>query len=49
LTTLAGRRESNWQKAANAAKRAITSRLQLWDDVRDRIRDIEDQTRLPCG
>jgi hypothetical protein len=43
LTTLAGRRESNWQRAANAAKRAITSRLQLWDNVRDRIRDIDDQ------
>jgi hypothetical protein len=43
LTTLAGRRESNWQRAASAAKRAITSRLQLWDNVRDRIRDIDDQ------
>jgi hypothetical protein len=29
LTTLAGRRESNWQEATSAAKRAITSRIQL--------------------
>jgi Protein of unknown function (DUF3050) len=49
LTTLAGRRESNWQRAANAAKRAITSRLQLWDNVRDRIRNIDDKPRLACG
>jgi hypothetical protein len=33
LTTLAGQRESNWQKAASAAQRAIISRIQLWDNV----------------
>jgi Protein of unknown function (DUF3050) len=34
LTMLAGQRESNWQKAAGAAQRAIISRIQLWDSVR---------------
>ena len=34
LTCLAGRRESNWQAAATAAQRAITSRIKLWDSVR---------------
>jgi hypothetical protein len=34
LTTLAGRRESNWQRAAMAAQGAIANRIQLWDSVR---------------
>jgi hypothetical protein len=34
LTSLAGRRESNWQEATSAAQRAITSRIKLWDSVR---------------
>ena len=34
LTCLAGRRESNWQAAATAAQRALTSRIKLWDSVR---------------
>jgi hypothetical protein len=34
LTTLAGRREINWQEATCAAHRAIASRIQLWDCVR---------------
>jgi Protein of unknown function (DUF3050) len=34
LTTLAGRRQGNWQRAASAAQRAIASRIQLWDCVR---------------
>jgi len=33
LTTLAGQRASNWQEATSAAKRALTSRIQLWDSV----------------
>ena len=37
LTCLAGRRESNWQAAATAAQRAITSRIKLWDSVRTRL------------
>jgi hypothetical protein len=31
---LAGERESNWQKAASAAQRAITSRIRLWNSIR---------------
>jgi hypothetical protein len=41
LTSLAGQRESNWQEATSAAKRAITSRIQLWDSVRARLKDTK--------
>ena len=41
LTTLAGHRESNWQEATSAAKRAITSRIQLWDSVRIGLKETE--------
>jgi Protein of unknown function (DUF3050) len=40
LTTLAGQGESNWQEATSAAKRAITSRIQLWDSVCARLKNI---------
>jgi hypothetical protein len=33
LTMLAGRSENNWHEAIGAAKRAITSRIRLWDSV----------------
>jgi hypothetical protein len=42
LTTLAGQRESNWHKAANAARRAITSRIRLWDRVRAELDGRQD-------
>ena len=41
LTTLAGQRASNWQEATSAAKRALTSRIQLWDSVRASLLDTE--------
>jgi hypothetical protein len=41
LTTLAGQAESNWQEATSAAKRAITSRIQLWDSVCVRLKNTE--------
>jgi hypothetical protein len=41
LTTLAGHRESNWQKATSAAKRAITSRIRFWDSVRASLQQTE--------
>ena len=48
LTTLAGQRESNWHKAANAARRAITSRIQLWDCVRAGLDGLQDtRQRFP--
>ena len=46
LTTLAGQRESNWQEATSAAKRAITSRIQLWDSVRASLLDTEKKHRF---
>jgi hypothetical protein len=45
-TTLAGQRESNWQKATGAAKRAITSRIQLWDSVRASLLETEEKRRF---
>jgi hypothetical protein len=39
LTTLAGHSERNWQQATSAAKRAITSRIRLWDGVRTRLQE----------
>jgi hypothetical protein len=42
LTSLAGLRESNWHKAANAARRAITSRIRLWDRVRAGLDGLQD-------
>lgn len=39
LTSLAGRRESNWQKATTAAKRAITSRIKFWDSVQTHLKN----------
>ena len=41
LMTLAGQRESNWQEATSAAKRAVTSRIHLWDSVRAWLQDTE--------
>src|ERR1700745_3394110 len=46
LTTLAGQRQSNWQKAAIAAQRAIASRIQLWDSVRASFSKIQEKRRL---
>jgi len=46
LMTLAGQRESNWQEATSAAKRAITSRIQLWDSVRASLLDTEKKHRF---
>ena len=48
LTTLAGQRESNWQEATSAAKRAITSRIQLWDSVRAWLQDTEAKRQFRC-
>jgi Protein of unknown function (DUF3050) len=41
LTTLAGERESNWQKATSAAQRAITSRMRLWNSIRALLADAQ--------
>jgi Protein of unknown function (DUF3050) len=49
LTTLAGRRQSNWQKAAIAAQRAIASRINLWDNVRASFSTPQGTRRLPSG
>ena len=46
LTTLAGQCESNWQKATGAARRAITSRIQLWDSVRASLLETEEKRRF---
>jgi hypothetical protein len=46
LTTLAGQRQSNWQKAASAAQRAITSRIQLWNSVRASLSDTQEERRF---
>jgi hypothetical protein len=46
LTVLAGQRESNWQEATSAAKRAITSRIQLWDSVCARLKYTEARRNL---
>jgi Protein of unknown function (DUF3050) len=46
LTTLAGQRESTWQKATGAAKRAITSRIRLWDSVRASLLETEEKRRF---
>jgi hypothetical protein len=46
LTILVGRRESNWQEATSAAKRAITSRIQLWDSVRVWLKKSEEKRRF---
>jgi hypothetical protein len=46
LTTLAGRRESNWQEATCAAHRAIASRVQLWDIVLASLQRPEKETRF---
>jgi len=43
LATLAGRRQSNWHKAATAAQRAITSRIQLWNSVRASLSDPQEK------
>jgi Protein of unknown function (DUF3050) len=43
LTTLAGQRQSNWQKAASAAQRAITSRIQLWNSVLASLSGIQEK------
>jgi hypothetical protein len=48
LTTLAGRRESNWQKAASAAQRAIASRIRLWDIVLACLQKTERNADLPA-
>jgi hypothetical protein len=40
---LVGGRESNWQEATNAAKRAITSRIQLWDSVRAWLKESDEK------
>jgi Protein of unknown function (DUF3050) len=46
LTTLAGRRENNWQEATCAAHRAIASRVQLWDTVLAALRKPGGEARL---
>jgi hypothetical protein len=46
LTALAGQRTSNWQKAAIAAQRAITSRIQLWNKVRALFSENRDKRRI---
>jgi hypothetical protein len=46
LTTLAGRRESNWQEATCAAHRAIGSRVQLWDTVLASLQGLGAEPRL---
>jgi hypothetical protein len=33
LIALAGQSENNWQQATNAAIRAITNRIKLWDSI----------------
>ena len=45
LTMLAGHRESNWQQATCAAKRAIASRINLWDSVRTWLLETEEKRR----
>jgi hypothetical protein len=46
LTTLAGRRQSNWQRAASAAQRAIASRIHLWDSVRASLSKTQERRRV---
>jgi hypothetical protein len=46
LTTLAGHRQSNWEKAAIAAQRAIASRIRLWDSVRASFSKTQEKPRL---
>jgi hypothetical protein len=46
LATLAGRRQSNWQKAAIAAQRAIASRIQLWNSVRTSLSKTQEKRRF---
>jgi hypothetical protein len=46
LTTLAGERQSNWQKAAMPAQRAIASRIRLWDSIHASFSKTQEKRRL---
>lgn len=46
LMALAGQAESKWQEAEGAAKRAITSRIHLWDSVCIRLKNAERNAAL---
>jgi hypothetical protein len=43
LTALAGQSESNWEEAASAAERAISSRIKLWDSVLTHAKHMEEE------
>jgi hypothetical protein len=39
LMAMAGSDEDKWMEAAHAARRAITSRIRLWDSVAAHLRN----------